>query len=100
MLTQQKAYPGRGAHNMRRRRKKNTGEKEYEQISIGDIQLCVGDKLYKNGKLYAEVTGESEDLYFLLKSGSSCDIPSPYFKDTIIENILFGRLLLERLSYQ
>lgn len=84
---------------MKRRRKRRSCEKEFEQISFGDICISTGDKLYKDGKLYAEVTGESEDLYFLLKSGSSCDIPSPYFKDTIIENILFGRLFLERLSY-
>ena len=85
---------------MKRRRKNSSREKMFEQISFGDIQLCIGDKLYMNGKLYAEVMGESEDLYFLQKSGSSCDIPSPYFKDTVIENILFGRFLLERLSYQ
>lgn len=85
---------------MKRKKRNASIEKEFEQISFGDIQLCVGDKLYVDGKLYAEITGESEDLYFLQKSGSSCDIPSPYFKDTVIENILFGKFLLERLSYQ
>ncbi len=85
---------------MKRRRKKRSGEKEFEQIGFEDIRLYAGDKLYMNGELYAEVTGESEDLYFLQKSGSNCDIPSPYFKDTIIENILFGRFFIERLSYQ
>lgn len=85
---------------MKRKRKHGSCEKEFEQISFEDIRLCIGDKLYKNGKLYAEVTGESKDLYFLLKSGSGCDIPSPYFKDTIIDSILFGKLFLERLSYQ
>lgn len=85
---------------MKRKRKKSSREKEFEQISFGDIHICVGDKLYMDGKLYAEIMGESEDLYFLQKSESSCDIPSPYFKDTIIENILFGRFLLERLSFQ
>lgn len=85
---------------MKRKRKNSSIEKAFEQISFGDIQLSIGDKLYMNGKLYAEVMGESEDLYFLQKSGSSCDIPSPYFKDTVIEHILFGRFFLERLSYQ
>lgn len=85
---------------MKRRKKKSSGEKTYEQISFGDIKLTIGDKLYKNGKLYAAVTGESEELYFLQKSGSDCDIPSPYFKETIIENILFGNLFLEQLSFQ
>ena len=71
----------------------------FEQISFEDIKLNVGDKLYKNGKLYAEVTGESEELYFLQKCGSRCDIPNPFFKNTIIESILFGELYLEQLSF-
>jgi hypothetical protein len=87
-------------NDMKRKRKRSSGEKEFEQISFGDIHICIGDKLYMDGKLYAEIMGESEDLYFLQKSGSSCEIASPYFKDTIIENILFGKFLLERLHYQ
>jgi hypothetical protein len=85
---------------MRRKRKTDSSERMFEQIGFDDIKLCIGDKLYKNGKLYAEIMGESEDLYFLQKSGSSCDIPSPYFKETVIDNILFGRLFLEQLSFQ
>ncbi len=85
---------------MRKRKKKASGEKPYEQIGIEDIKLSIGDKLYKNGKLYAEITGESEELYFLQKSESNCDLPSPYFKETIIDGILFGNLILERLSFQ
>lgn len=85
---------------MRRRKKKNCSEKAFEQISFEDIKLSIGDKLYKNGKLYAEVMGESEELYFLQKSGSDCELPSPYFKETIIDGILFGSLFLERLSFQ
>ncbi|HYE82550.1 MAG TPA: hypothetical protein VEG39_10365 [Clostridia bacterium] len=85
---------------MKRKRRNASSEKMFEQIGMGDIKLKVGDKLYKNGKLYAEVMGESEELYFLQKSGSSCDMPNPYFKETIIENILFGRLFLECLSFQ
>ena len=85
---------------MKRKKRTASGEKMFEQIGFGDIKLNVGDKLYKNGKLYAEVMGESEELYFLQKSGSSCDMPSPYFKETVIENILFGKLLLERVSFQ
>lgn len=85
---------------MKRRKRYVSGKKMYEQISIDDIKLSIGDKLYKNGKLYAEVAGESEELYFLQKSESSSDIPSPYFKVTIIENILFGKLFLERISFQ
>ncbi|MHB1393964.1 MAG: hypothetical protein ACYCYE_12995 [Clostridia bacterium] len=85
---------------MRRKRRSDSSGKIFEQIGFGDLKLNIGDKLYKNGELYAEVTGESEELYFLQKSGSSCDMASPYFKDTIIESILFGRLFLERLSFQ
>lgn len=85
---------------MKRKRRADSREKTFEQIGLGDIKLSIGDKLYKNGKLYAEVTGESEELYFLQKSGSNCDMPSPYFKETLIESILFGRLFLERLSFQ
>ncbi|MDD4503372.1 MAG: hypothetical protein PHS15_00930 [Clostridiaceae bacterium] len=85
---------------MKRRKKNSFSKKPYEQISFGDIKLRIGDKLYKNGKLYAEVMGESEELYFLQKSGSNCDIPSPYFKETVIENILFGRLFLEQMNFQ
>ncbi|KUO74882.1 MAG: hypothetical protein APF77_08125 [Clostridia bacterium BRH_c25] len=85
---------------MKRKRRNGISEKMYEQIGFEDIKLSVGDKLYKNGKLYAEVIGESGELYFLQKSGSSCAMPNPYFKETVIENILFGRLFLERLSFQ
>jgi len=85
---------------MRRKRRRDSVGKPFEQIGFSDIKLNVGDKLYKNGVLYAEVTGESEELYFLQKEGSSCDMSTPYFKETIIESILFGRLILERLSFQ
>ncbi|MEA4846165.1 MAG: hypothetical protein VB106_02910 [Clostridiaceae bacterium] len=85
---------------MRRKRKSGSTERKFEQISLEDIELRIGDKLYKDGSLYAEVMGESEELYFLQKSGSSCDMPSPYFKDTIIESILFGKLFLEQLRFQ
>lgn len=87
-------------NDMKRRKRSGSGDKIFEQIGFDDIKLNVGDKLYKNGELYAEIAGESEELYFLHKSGSSCDLPSPYFKETIIEGILFGRLILERLSFQ
>ena len=87
-------------NDMRRKRKTGSSERIFEQIGFDDIKLCVGDKLYKNGKLYAEVMGESEELYFLKKSGSDCDMHSPYFKETVIESILFGRLFLEQLSFQ
>lgn len=85
---------------MRRKRKTGSSEKIFEQISFDDIKLCIGDKLYKNGKLYAEVTGESEELYFLRKPGSGCDMSNPYFKETVIENILFGRFIVEKLTFQ
>lgn len=85
---------------MKRKRRTDSSERMFEQIGFGDIKLHIGDKLYKNGKIYAEVMGESEELYFLQKSGSNCDMPNPYFKETIIENILFGRLFLEQMSFQ
>lgn len=87
-------------NDMRRKRRNASSEKMFDQIGFGDLKLSIGDKLYKNGKLYAEITGESEGLYFLQKSGSSCDMASPYFKDTVIESILFGRLFLEQLNFE
>lgn len=86
--------------DMRRRKRNSYRDKAFEQICFDDIKLSIGDKLYKNGKLYGEITGESAELYFLQRSGSSCDLPSPYFKETIIEGILFGSLFIERLSFQ
>ena len=59
---------------MRRKRRSDSSERMFEQIGFDDIKLSIGDKLYKNDKLYAEVTGESEELYFLQKSGSSCEL--------------------------
>ncbi|HNR03810.1 MAG TPA: hypothetical protein PKU88_03230 [Bacillota bacterium] len=85
---------------MKKKRKSNCKGRGFEQISFRDIDLRIGDKLYKDGRLYAEVMGESEELYFLQKSGSSCEMPNPYFKETIIENILFGRLFLEEMRFQ
>jgi hypothetical protein len=85
---------------MRRKRRNDSSGKMFEQIGFDDIKLSIGDKLYKDGKLYAEVAGESDELYFLQKSGSSCELASPYFKDTVIEGMLFGRFLLERMSFQ
>ena len=72
----------------------------YEQICFEDIKLNTGDKLYKNGRLYAEVKGESEELYFLQKPGSGCEMHSPYFKNTIVESILFGKLFIEHMNFQ
>jgi hypothetical protein len=86
--------------DMRKKKRTVSKDRMFEQIGIGDIKLRIGDKLYQNGKLYAEVMGESEELYFLQKSGSSCDMPSPYFKDTVIDCILFGKLFLEQMSFQ
>jgi hypothetical protein len=84
---------------MKRKRRSNKNDMPFEQIGLMDIKLHIGDKLYKNGKLYAVVKDESEELYFLKKEGSRSDIPTPYFKDTIIENILFGTLIIERLNF-
>lgn len=85
---------------MNKKKRMNNSETPFEQIGLLDIKLHVGDKLYKNGKLYAVVKGESDVLYFLQKEGSSCDMPTPYFKNTIIENILFGTFIIEHLSFQ
>ncbi|MBP7073349.1 MAG: hypothetical protein KBB40_07600 [Clostridia bacterium] len=85
---------------MKKKRRNNSKGRGFEQISFRDIELRIGDKLYKDGRLYAEVKGESEELYFLQKSGSSCEMPNPYFKKTVIENILFGRLFLEEMRFQ
>ncbi|MGE5630305.1 MAG: hypothetical protein ACM3TR_04315 [Caulobacteraceae bacterium] len=85
---------------MRRKRKHSDEESIFEQIGLVDLKLHIGDKLYKNGTFYAEVKGESDALYFLQKANSSCDMPTPYLKDTVIENILFGKFIIERLSFQ
>jgi len=81
-------------------KKSRRTEPVFEQIGFSDIKLHIGDKLYKNGELYAEVKGESEELYFLQKTGSSCDIPTPYLKTTIIDRILFGTFCIEHLNFQ
>lgn len=69
------------------------------QISIYDITLKAGDKLFKDGKLYGEISGESDSLYFILKTKSLDNIPIPYHKDTLRESILTGKLTLEEYNY-
>lgn len=73
-------------------------ENQY-QISIYDIALKSGDKLYKDGIMYGEITGESESLYFVMKTTSKDNIPIPYHKDTLRNNILLGKLTLENYRY-
>lgn len=85
---------------MSKKKKKRKSYVPFEQIGLEDIKLHIGDKLYKDGELYAEVRGESNELYFLKKPGSSCDMPTPFFKSTVIENILFGIFTIDNLSFQ
>lgn len=70
------------------------------QLSIFDIALKAGDRLFKDGKLYGEITGESESLYFVMKINSIDNMPIPYHKDTLRERILTGNLTLEEYNYK
>lgn len=69
------------------------------QLSIFDMALKAGDKLFRDGKLYGEITGESESLYFVMKTNSLDNMPIPYHKDTLRERILTGMLTLEEYNY-
>jgi len=69
------------------------------QISIYDVVLKVGDKIFKDGALYGEIAGESESLYYVLKSNSKDDMPIPYQKHSLRNSILLGKLSLECLNY-
>ncbi len=69
------------------------------QISIYDMTLNIGDKLYRNGGVYGEVVGESDSLYFIIKENSRDTIPIPYKKETLRNSILIGKLSLESLKY-
>lgn len=69
------------------------------QLSIFDIALKAGDKLFRDGELYGEITGESESLYFVMKPNSFDNTPIPYSKDNLRERILTGRLTLEEYKY-
>lgn len=84
-----------GCVDMGSKRKQGTED----QISIYDMTLCVGDKLYRNGDLYGEVVGESDSLYFIIKENSIDTIPIPYKKETLRNSILVGRFSLESLKY-
>ncbi len=80
---------------MGRKRKKS----DENQISIYDIMLRTGDRLFKDGKLYGEISGESESLYFIMKVKSLDSIPIPYHKHTLRESILTGKLTLKEYKY-
>lgn len=69
------------------------------QISIFDIALKTGDKLFKDGIVYGEITGESDLLYFVLKTNSKDNMPIPYQKQNLLNNILMGKLTLESFNY-
>lgn len=83
-----------------RKKRRGTAPGPYEQLTFEHIKLNTGDRLFMNGSLYAEIAGESEDLYFLKKASSGCDMPTPFFKRTIIEHILFGKLAPDILRFQ
>lgn len=75
-------------------------QKDDVQISIFEMTLKAGDKLYKDGKLYGTITGESESLYFVMKTVSFDNMPIPYKKDNLRNSILMGRLTLENLNFE
>jgi hypothetical protein len=69
------------------------------QISIYDIVLKAGDKLFRDGTMYGEITGESESLYYVLKCNSKDNMPIPFQKHSLRNNILLGKLTLECFNY-
>lgn len=69
------------------------------QISIYDIALKAGDKLFKDGVMYGEISGESESLYFVIKNNSRDKMPIPYQKQSLLDKILMGVLTMESFSY-
>jgi hypothetical protein len=69
------------------------------QISIYDIVLKAGDKLFKDGTMYGEIAGESESLYYVLKCNSNDNMPIPFQKHSLRNNILLGKLTLECFNY-
>lgn len=69
------------------------------QISIYDMALKKGDKLFKDGILYGEIAGESESLYFVKKANTTDNMPIPYQKETLRNSILLGKLTLENFNY-
>jgi preprotein translocase subunit YajC len=77
-----------------RRRKANEN-----QISIYDMVLRAGDKLFKDGALYGEVAGESDSLYFVVKTNSKDNMPIPFQKNSLLNNILMGILTMESYSF-
>lgn len=70
------------------------------QISIDDISIEIGDKLYRNSVLYAEVVDMGETLYFIKKPGETDSVLSFYIKDRLVRDLLFGNLSLQRLSFK
>lgn len=80
---------------MKRKRKVDQG-----QISIEDISLSIGDKIYRNSVLYAEVVDISDALYFLKKEHKQVDIPDPYKKEILVEKILEGEYTIDKVKYQ
>lgn len=77
-------------------KRKQTSE---NQISIYDMVLKTGDKLYKDGVMYGEIAGESDLLYFVIKSNSKDNMPIPYQKHSLRNSILLGKLSLENFNY-
>lgn len=69
------------------------------QISIYDMVLKAGDKLFKDGIMYGEIAGESDLLYFVIKANSNDNMPIPYQKQTLKNSILLGKLTLESFHY-
>jgi hypothetical protein len=72
---------------------------EDNQISIYDMVLKAGDKLYKDGAVYGEITGESESLFFVVKASSRDKMPIPYQKHNLRNSILLGKFTLDNLNY-
>jgi hypothetical protein len=69
------------------------------QISIYDMVLKAGDKIFKDGEMYGEIAGESELLYFVIKANSKDNMPIPYQKHSLRNSILMGKLTLESFNY-
>lgn len=73
--------------------------KESDQLCFENISLQIGDKLYKDGQLYGELSGESETLFFMKRPGKLDEIPSPYLKNQLIERVIMGTLTVQSVRF-
>ena len=79
---------------MKKHRKSNDA-----QISMDDISLSVGDKLFMDNELYGQVSAVSENLYMLIRKTETEEIAIPFRKEVLINKILSGKYTIETLKF-